>query len=215
MRSTLLTAQKMANSMVSEAEQKRNALISSASAAAKARQIELEKEISLQEQRLDEVRKGVDRKLEQERKRLAAGQEALRSFIRDVTTVCNDQLAMLELLPDLPVEEPAPPAPVAVAASASVPMEQVQEAAPAQPAAPEDEAAAAVEQNIKDVVNMIAREQGKPSAAQPQEPVTGTAGQDPFQDDGEGDEAVLAETRVLNLEDLQFGRNYTRDKKKK
>ena len=129
MRSTLLTAQKMATSMVAEAEQKRTALITSASSAAKARQTELEREIAYQERRLEEVRRGVDQKLEQERKRLAAGQQALRGFIQDVRTVCNDQLAMLELLPELPVEEPPPP--------------QVPAPAAAPPAAPVQEAAVA------------------------------------------------------------------------
>ena len=209
MRSTLLTAQKMATSMVSEAEQKRSALINSASSAAKARQTELEREIAYQEHRLEEVRRGVDQKLEQERKRLAAGQQALRSFIQDVRTVCNDQLAMLELLPELPVEEPAPPQAPAAPASAPPAPAQVQEAAVAAsaPASPEDEAAAAVEQNIKEVVSMISREKG-------QEPASGGAG-DPFAEDntpaGDGD-VELASTRVLNLEDLQFGRNYTKDR---
>lgn len=210
MRSTLLTAQKMATSMVAEAEQKRTALITSASSAAKARQTELEREIAYQEHRLEEVRRGVDQKLEQERKRLAAGQQALRGFIQDVRTVCNDQLAMLELLPELPVEEPAPPQVPAPAPAAAPPAAPVQEAAVAAsaPISPEDEAAAAVEQNIKDVVSMISREKG-------QEPASGGAGEDPFAEDDApaGEDGVeLASTRVLNLEDLQFGRNYTKDR---
>lgn len=208
MRSTLLTAQKMATSMVAEAEQKRTALITSASSAAKARQTELEREIAYQERRLEEVRRGVDQKLEQERKRLAAGQQALRGFIQDVRTVCNDQLAMLELLPELPVEEPAPPQ--VPAPAAAPPAAPVQEAAVAASAtvSPEDEAAAAVEQNIKEVVSMISREKG-------QEPASGGAGEDPFAEDDTpaGEDGVeLASTRVLNLEDLQFGRNYTKDR---
>ena len=204
MRSTLLTAQKMATSMVSEAEQKRNALINSASSAAKARQTELEREIAYQERRLEEVRRGVDQKLELERKRLAAGQQALRGFIQDVRTVCNDQLAMLELLPELPVEEPAPPAPVPAAPAAPAPAQEAAGAASA-PVPAEDEAAA-VEQNIKDVVSMISREKGREEGGS-------AAGGDPFADDAapEGDSVELASTRVLNLEDLQFGRNYTRD----
>ena len=194
MRSTLLTAQKMATSMVAEAEQKRTALITSASSAAKARQTELEREIAYQERRLEEVRRGVDQKLEQERKRLAAGQQALRGFIQDVRTVCNDQLAMLELLPELPVEEPAPPQ--VPAPAAAPPAAPVQEAAVAASAtvSPEDEAAAAVEQNIKEVVSMISREKG-------QEAASGGAGEDPFAEDDTpaGEDGVeLASTRVLN-----------------
>ena len=150
----------------------------------------------------------MDQKLEQERKRLAAGQQALRGFIQDVRTVCNDQLAMLELLPELPVEEPAPPQ--VPAPAAAPPAAPVQEAAVAASAtvSPEDEPAAAVEQNIKEVVSMISREKG-------QEAASGGAGEDPFAEDDTpaGEDGVeLASTRVLNLEDLQFGRNYTKDR---
>ena len=208
-RSTLLAAQKMSSAMISDAEKKRDELIQDGTHAAQDRLAELQAQIAEEEFRLETVRTQVDQKLEQERKRLAAGQQALRSFIQDVRTVCNDQLAMLELLPELPVEEPAPPQAPAAPASAPPAPAQVQEAAVAAsaPASPEDEAAAAVEQNIKEVVSMISREKG-------QEPASGGAG-DPFAEDntpaGDGD-VELASTRVLNLEDLQFGRNYTKDR---
>ena len=52
------------------------------------------------------VRFQVDKELETERRRLAVGQEQLRAFIRDVRAVCNEELAQLDLLPDLPPEEP-------------------------------------------------------------------------------------------------------------
>ncbi|MDE7244028.1 MAG: DivIVA domain-containing protein, partial [Oscillospiraceae bacterium] len=105
MRSTLLTAQKMATSMVAEAEQKRNAMIASASADAQNRRDELAKEVETEERRLMEIRQRVDRELMAERKRLAYGKEALRKFISEVTAVCNDELALLQRLPDLPMEE--------------------------------------------------------------------------------------------------------------
>ena len=65
-----------------------------------------------------------------------------------------------------------------------------------------------MEQNIKEVVSMISREKG-------QEAASGGAGEDPFAEDDTpaGEDGVeLASTRVLNLEDLQFGRNYTKDR---
>ena len=60
MRSTLLTAQKMASSMVSEAEAKRDALIADAAGAAKRRLEEIQQELADQEQRLADKRREVD-----------------------------------------------------------------------------------------------------------------------------------------------------------
>ena len=95
-RTTLLTAQKMASAMMTEAEQKRDAMIVEASRTAKERLAALKEEVAAQERHLDEVRARVDQELEVERGRLAAGQEKLRSFIRDVKAVCNEELASLE-----------------------------------------------------------------------------------------------------------------------
>ena len=121
-RTTLLTAQKMASAMMTEAEQKRDTMIVEASRTAKERLAALEKEVAAQERHLEEVRSRVDRELEVERARLAAGQEKLRAFIRDVKAVCNEELAALELLPELPPEPetPAAPPPAAIAAMAVV-----------------------------------------------------------------------------------------------
>ena len=88
-RNTLLAAQKMASSMVTEAEQKRDALIAEATRAAKARKAAIEQEVASEEHRLDEVRARVDRELKAERLRLSVGQERLRGFIQDVTAVCK------------------------------------------------------------------------------------------------------------------------------
>ena len=124
-RTTLLTAQKMASAMMSEAEQKRDAMIVDASRTAKERLAALKEEVAAQERRLEEVRAQVDRELEVERGRLAAGQEKLRAFIRDVRAVCNEELAALDLLPELPPEPVAPPPipPLAVAAMAAAEVE--------------------------------------------------------------------------------------------
>ena len=136
-RTTLLTAQKMATALVSEAEQKRDAMIADTSRAAKARLAEIKQEVAMEEKRLADVRSRVSRELEAERRRLSTGQEQLRSFIRDVTNVCNEQLAMLELLPELPPESAAPPPPVlpAVPAVPAVPSVPSVPAEPGQAAA--------------------------------------------------------------------------------
>ena len=137
MSSTLLTAQKMASTMLAEAELKRNSLIAEASSAAQARQAQVEQAVATQEQRLEEVRAKVDRELEAERKRLALGQERLRAFIRDVTAACKDQLALLELLPEMPMDDPAPvPAPTPPTPAAEPPVQT--------PAVPEPEETEAV-----------------------------------------------------------------------
>lgn len=219
-RTTLLTAQKMATALVSEAEQKRDAMIADTSRAAKARLAEIKQEVALEEQRLVDVRARVDRELEAERKRLTVGQEQLRSFIRDVTNVCNEQLAMLELLPELPPESAAPspaPAPAAPAAPAAP-------TAPAAPAEPEPAAVAAsaavqpeaaeepedageaeeVRRNLQATLSAFA------PAKEREEPPAVPEG-DPFAEDALPAEEDMEATRVLNLDDLQFGRNYSRD----
>lgn len=203
-RTTLLTAQKMASAMMTEAEQKRDAMIVEASRTAKERLAALKEEVAAQERHLDEVRARVDQELEVERGRLAAGQEKLRSFIRDVKAVCNEELASLELLPELP-PEPARPSvtiamPVAAAAMAPVAEEPPAPDAAAEEAEDEDE----VKRGLQDVLSAIAPE--APSAAGAAEEA------DPFAEDGEPAEGGdLEATRVLNLDDLQFGRNYTRE----
>lgn len=120
-RSTLLVAQKTSAAMISEAEQKRNAMIGDAAAAAQRRVAELQQEIAEAERRLESVRFQVDKELETERRRLAVGQEQLRAFIRDVRAVCNEELAQLDLLPDLPPEEPKPVIQVMPPAAAPAP----------------------------------------------------------------------------------------------
>ena len=134
-RNTLLAAQKMASSMVTEAEQKRDALIAEATRAAKARKAAIEQEVASEEHRLDEVRARVDRELKAERLRLSVGQERLRGFIQDVTSVCNGQLALLEQLPELPTEPNPQAAAIIQAAAAST------QAADDQPSAPQAVAA--------------------------------------------------------------------------
>lgn len=203
--STLLAAQKSATAIVAEAEQRRDHMIEEASREAKARLAELEQEVASEERRLDEVRAKVDQELELERRRLSAGQETLRKFIRDVTEVCNEQLAALELLPELPPEPAAPPAPPAAEA---IPFPALQEEAEtgeeeAIPASAVQEEPAQPAQETQDVQSVLSAF----AAAAQEEPA-----EDPFTDNGGGEteEEDLEATRVINLDDLQFGRNYTR-----
>lgn len=206
--STLLAAQKSATAIVAEAEQRREAMIEEASREAKARLAQLEQEVAGEERRLEQARVQVDRELEQERRRLSVGQETLRKFIRDVTAVCNEQLAALELLPELPPEPEVPPAPV-------LPVLPVQEAPEEEAAEPSEQPEEAAEtpgtgeelgRNLNSVLSAFAA-----AGPQEEEPAAGQETGDPFAEDnaGEKDEDLEA-TRVINLDDLQFGRNYTR-----
>ncbi len=188
-RSTLLVAQKTSAAMISEAEQKRNAMIGDAAAAAQRRVAELQQEIAEAERRLESVRFQVDKELETERRRLAVGQEQLRAFIRDVRAVCNEELAQLDLLPDLPPEEPKPVIQVMPPAAAPA---QGEEPVPEE----EEEALSAPPQAVSAFAPV-----GVP--AEPED-----RGRDPFAEEGFDDDS---ETRVLNLDDLQFGPNYTKD----
>ena len=221
-RSTLLAAQKMSTAMISEAEQKRDALIGDATSAAKSRMAELQQQITDAERRLESVRYQVDKELEAERKRLTVGQEQLRAFIRDVRAVCNEELAQLELLPELPAEEPPKPAAVQ---PAPPPPPQPQPVPPAMEAAPEeepdlDEEDLEVQRNLVQAISAFAPAQetpkqqraGKPDKParfqRPAPPAAEGPVADPFAEDEFDD---VSDTRVLNLDNLQFGPNYTKD----
>ena len=205
MRATLLTAQKMASNMVSEAEQKRDAIIADAASGAKARLQEIQQEVEEQEARLAAVRREVEEQLKAEETRLAAGQEALRGFIQSVRKVCEGQLALLERLPELPVQQQAPAVPAQPAPAA----EEV-------PVDPVEEVASAIDQALeKDIDSAVAALTPAESAAP--EPAEAPAHDvladllptDPFADDLPEEDPEA--TRVLNLDDLQFGRNYTKE----
>lgn len=185
MSSTLLTAQKMASTMLTEAERQKKSILADAAAQAQVRRDQAEGAVAAQEQRLTEVRERVDRELEAERKRLALGQEKLREFIREVKNVCSEQLAMLELLPEMPMEDP-PAAPAVNGAGAPPPPPAaVPESGPEEPEAP---AAVAAMAHLPEEEDPFASDGPEPEAEPPED---------------------MAETRVLD--DLQFGRNYKKD----
>lgn len=86
MRATLLTAQKMADSIVREAETKRDMILSRADQDVQDRITEL-REI-----------------MEADEKRMQIGKQELAGFIAAVRDVCQRELDALECLPDLPVD---------------------------------------------------------------------------------------------------------------
>lgn len=194
MRSTLLTAQKMATSMVAEAEAKRDELIADAAGAAKRRLEEIQQEVAAEEQRLVQVHSDVDAQIAVEQQRLATAQDELRTFIQSVQSVCNEQLSLLQRLPELPAVPVSAPAP-----TPDAPQEPQEEAGGeacvdmAAEVTPED-----LEKNIQDVIAAFSQDGGAEE-------------DDPFADTASLDDMDTEATRVLNLDDLQFGRNYTRE----
>ena len=125
MRSTLLTAQKMANNMITEAEEKRAALLADAEDEARARIQELTAGIAAEEQRLAHVREEIDqqiavereeigrkviaerdeinRRVAVERERLAVAQRELSAFLNGAKALCTRQLELIARLGDLDI----------------------------------------------------------------------------------------------------------------
>ena len=196
-RSTLLAAQKMSSAMIGDAEKKRDELVEEGTRATRARLEELKEQIAGEERRLEAVRAQVDQQLEVERKRLEAGQAGLRQFILDVRAVCNEELAQLELLPALPAEEPKPEPAIQVIPSAP----------PAQePQAKEEDLS---HDDLVQALTAFAPVEDSETLPVPEEGLEqGDAGDDPFAEEELEDTEA---TRIINLDDLQFGPNYTKD----
>ena len=121
---SMLTAQKMADSIVHEAEGKRDALLAQAEADARQRIGQLQRET------------------EEAEARLRQGQQELARFIAASRELCAKEVQFLDRLPKLPVEAAAPAAPE------EAPVEEIEERvlaafseqpaeAPAQPEAEE------------------------------------------------------------------------------
>lgn len=91
MRATLLTAQKMADSIVREAEEQREAILAQAEADAQERLTQLQEECSATQERL------------------RRGQMELAQFISASRELFDRELRFLDRLPELELEEPAPP----------------------------------------------------------------------------------------------------------
>ena len=91
MRATLLTAQKMADSIVHEAEAKRDEILAQAESSAREKIGQLRQEGETAEERLRQ------------------GQMDLAKFISAARELCDRELKFLEQLPTLPVEAEIPP----------------------------------------------------------------------------------------------------------
>ncbi len=174
MRATLLTAQKMADSIVHDAEAKRDAMISAA------------------ENESREKLSAMQRELDQGEMRLQKGREDLARFINACRSVCQQELQLLEQLPEVKLAAP-------------------------EPVVTETPMADAIEENIFASFAEPEPEPAEEPAAEPAEEIPEAeydaepAPETESAPEAETDEDMFAETRRINLQDLKFGRNYDND----
>ena len=121
MRATLLTAQKMADSIVKEAEQKRDGMLAQAKAEAQTQMGEL------------------DRQRRESEERLAQGKRELADFIATARSACEKELEFLSRLDGLAVAPELPPEEDKAEAAAEAIHEHIAEAEPEPVQEPEPE----------------------------------------------------------------------------
>ena len=185
MRATLLTAQKMADSIVREAEQKRDEMMAEATAK--------HDTMIAQAENAAYVKIGqLQQKIAETEARLQQGQTELARFIAVSEELCNKQLQLLKELPALEVSAPAV---------------QVPDPAPVEESVPA--VAEEIEEHVKAVFQMD-EEVVVAVEAEPVVPVEESV--EPEGDPFAVTEVDFAATRRINISDLQFGRNYNGDK---
>ena len=224
MRATLLTAQRMADSIIKEAEEKRDGILQEAEASAK------------------EKLEGFRKEAEQYDKRLQQGREEVERFVAQTRALCEKELQFLEEFPSRPLEEAAEPVDAGVveeieekilaAAAAPAPEPLTPEPAPAAPPeAPAPQAApkaapAAPNPALEAILNgsipasdvppapRTAVQPAAPAAAAPA-PAVHTAPTpsaekllDSLAAAAELPEEDLSATRRMNINELKFGPNY-------
>ena len=180
MRATLLSVQKMADSIIHEAEQKREQMLSDARSDA---------EIQLANYR---------RELVETEERLRQGKEELNHFIAASRALCAQEMQYLEQLAQMKVfakEEPAAEE-ICVDEIGELVLEAMQmvDGVEAEAPAAEESAEEAAEEIVE--VEEPATEEETPDYPEG----------NPFEN-----EVDLSATRRINLDDLKFGRNYSKD----
>ena len=241
MRSTLLTAQKMANSLITEAEAKRDALISNAEADARVRMRELAADVAAEERRLAAVHEDIDRQIAVEQERLTVAQRELSAFINAAKALCSRQFELIDRLEELDVLPAGFTVAQPEAESAEPEIEEApaaESAKPVQPAVDADVAvmvsevvgdtgsdASKLMERMNSVIDSFVKDEPIPEKEEDPFAIDFDDAQSLFGDvavekDREADEEEVFDnftdedenaTRVINLDDLQFGRNYNKD----
>ena len=241
MRSTLLAAQRTAKEIVSEAEQKRDAIAAEAEprqqgrvaneeTVPKERMAEQEQEGADEEEKLAATKARVAGEMAAEEQKLEKARLAVSKFMAVTRANCEEQLKILqrleELVPeDVAVKAEAAAAPRGVAAQeAPAPAEEpVPEAAEEEPAAPaEAEAELTLDQDffttplptLEDIKKVQAKQQADAEPLEEDIAANVQAAMDELSVEGNSMWDSLPEdaTRVINLDELQFGRNYKKEK---
>lgn len=189
MRATLLTAQRMADSIVKEAEEKRDNILGQAETAAK--------------EKLDSFRKEAD----QYGKRLQQGRQDIQRFIAESRALCERELQFLEEFSNAPliVEEEKESFAVEEIGEKILAAQMAAGTESADPPAPEAAADQAT-QVIPAVVQTVPTTQAVPAAPAEQ---TGPAEKllDALAASASAPEDLGA-TRRVNINELKFGPNY-------
>jgi cell division initiation protein len=180
MRATLLTAQRMADTIVREAEAKRDEMLAEA-------QIKRDHLLADAESSAKVKIARYEQDVAEAEARMQKGQQDLNRFINEVRDLCMKELAVLELLPQAEVQVAAPVV-VEEPVEELPQVEEIEEKVLAAFAAAPDEDKMPEEEPVQDVI-ADEKKDGYPEG-------------NPFAD-------VMGETRVINLSELKFGRNYT------
>ena len=197
MRATLLSVQKMADSIIHEAEQKRERMLSEAKSDA---------EIQIANYR---------RELAEAEERLRRGQEELNRFVAANRALCAQQMQYLEQLYQMQVEtakeeQPAAPEEISVDAIAEGVMEAMQLSMETEAVEEEIAEDVSVEELELDLEAEVEEEEAEEEEAEEEaeEAAPAYPEGDPFAKPGED----ITATRRINLSELKFGRNYSKDK---
>lgn len=222
LRGTLLAAQKMADQMVKDAEVKRDSILAEAERlqknltaeaekAASARSEELRQEIANQERLQREVVAETERLIAAEKERLNQAKTATVDFVAASKALCQSQLAMLERLPEIKVEPVAAPVVVREETETAVeePEETAQEPEMEQPAEEEHQTDAA--DDVMAAIAALTSEGAFRGEEQAEEPEEEAAGEDDEMLSLWKDDDDMDVTRVIRLDQLQFGRNYNNE----
>lgn len=197
MRATLLTAQRMADSIVKEAEEKRDDILHQAESTAQ------------------EKMNGFHKEAEQYDKRLRRGQEEIQRFVAENRALCEKTLKFLDEFSTLPLEEEAESGDVveeieekilsaAAAPSAPESAASAEEPEPAPQAERPPEAGAAVEEVFRTLV-------AGPKGAEEKKEQPGATSTEKLLDTlaaAEQETEDLSVTRRVNINELKFGPNY-------
>ena len=231
MRSTLLAAQRTAKEIVSEAEQKRDALaaeaeerkqtlVSGAETAARERVAQLADQVAGEEKRLADTMERVAAEIAAQAQKLEKAKQVVSRYLQVTRANCEEQLKVLERLEELAPEAiEVPAAPVRPAPAPQTPA--APQEVPAEPE-PVQEPEVRVEEDfftmplptMEDIKKVQAKKPDIAETVEEDGAANVQAAMDALavEEDSLWDSLPEDATRVIKLDELQFGRNYKKEK---